>query len=158
MARMGRINFYGDLDEWDKLQFNIDCNRSKWLNEMIKKQNQAVDELEVIEMEIQSIESQEKSLAFDKSNLIERKKAIMKQREVNEENKTIKEEAMSIIRLVVDDKPYIELDRVKRIASNHVLDVEVLLKQSKKEGIIVKDLPIEKEPLQNYHVGKLPNL
>lgn len=158
MARMGRINFYGDLDEWDKLQFNIDCNRSKWLNEMIKKQNQAVDEIEVIEMEIQSIENQEKALAFDKSNLLERRNMILKQREMNEENIRIVEEAMSTIRMIASNYPYVELDRVKRIASNHVLDVDVLIKQMKKENIEVRDVPIVKEQLKGYDVGRLPNL
>ena len=158
MGKKKRINIYVDEDEWDNLKGNIDCSRSEWINQMIIKQNQAVDEIEIIDMEIQSIENQEKSLAFDKSNLIERKNMILKQREANETNMLIKEEAMSTIRIIASNYPYVELDRVKRIASNHVIEVNVLLKQMKKEGICVKDIPIKKEKLKGYEVGRLPNL
>ena len=158
MGKKKRINIYIDEDEWEKLKSNIEGSRSDWINQQIIKQNQAVDEVEVIEMEIQSIENQEKALALDKSNLIERKNTILKAREDNENNSTIREEAMSIIRVIASNYPYVELDRVKRIASNHVIDVDVLIKQMKREGIEVKDVPIEKEKLRGHVVGKLPNL
>lgn len=154
MGKKKRINIYIDEDEWEKLKFNIEGSRSDWVNRQIIKQNQAVDDVEVIDMEIQSIENQEKSLALDKSNLIERKEMILKAREDNKTNIMIKEEAMSTIRVIASNYPYVELDRVKRIASNHVIDVNVLIKQMKIEGIVVKDVPIIKEELKGYESGK----
>lgn len=154
MGKKKRINIYIDEDEWEKLQFNIEGSRSDWVNRQIIKQNQAVDDVEVIDIEIQSIENQEKALALDKSNLIERKEMILKAREDNEANIMIREEAMSTIRVIASNYPYVELDRVKRIASNHVIDVNVLIKQMKIEGIVVKDVPIVKEALKGYESGK----
>lgn len=154
MGKKKRINIYIDEDEWDKLRSNINCSRSEWINEMIKKQNQMVDKVDEIDFKIQAIENQEKALSVDKDNLMKQKNLILKQREANETNAILKEEAMSTIRILFSNLPYIELDRVKRIASNHTLNVDVLLTQMKKEGIPVKDVPIEKEALKGYETGK----
>jgi len=154
MGKKKRINIYVDEDEWDRLRGNITCSRSEWINQMIIKQNRTVDKVDEINLKIQSIENQEKALSVDKSNLIEQRDLILKQREENEQNTILKEEAMSKIRILYSNLPYIELDRVKRIASNHTLNVEVLLTQMEKEGIPVKDTPIEKEALTGMRSGK----
>lgn len=154
MGKKKRINIYIDEDEWDKLQSNINCSRSEWINQMIKKQNQMIDQIDEIEFKIQAIENQEKALSVDKDNLIKQRDLILEQREKNEENAILKEEAMSTIRILYSNLPYIELDRVRRIASNHTLNVEVLLAQMEKEGIPVKDIPIEKEALKGCESGK----
>lgn len=153
MARMGRINFYGDLDEWDKLQRNIDCNRSKWLNEMIKKQNRCIDEVDEINLKIQSIENQEKTLAFDKSILIEQKEAILKQREVNEQIFEIVEDAMKTIREIEYNQGYIEDDRIKYVAKHHTLNPDVLFKQVEKEQIKHEDIEIQHQKIDYSSTG-----
>lgn len=154
MGNKKRINIYVDEDEWDKLQRNISCSRSEWINQMIIKQNRTVDEVEEINLQIESIENQEKSLAFDKKNLLEKREEILKQREINEQRFEIVEDAMSTIRKIADKKGFIELDRVKHIAKFNVLDYNILVKQSEKEGIAIKDFEIVKEPLENYDVRK----
>lgn len=158
MGNKKRINIYIDEDEWDKLPENISCSRSEWINEMIKKQNQMVDEVDEIDFKIQAIENQEKALSVDKDNLIKQRNSILKQRDINEENTILKEDAMSLIRKIYHNPEreldYIELDRVKRIASNKTLNVDVLLTQMEKEGIPVKDAPIVKEKLKGYNTGK----
>ena len=153
MARMGRINFYGDLDEWDKLQRNIDCNRSKWLNEMIKKQNRCIDEVDEINLQIQSIENQEKTLAFDKSILIEQKEAILKQREINDKSFEVIEKAMHTIREIVSNQGYIEDDRIKYIAKHHTLNSHVLFEQVDKEQIKHDDVEIKKQKNDYSSIG-----
>lgn len=158
MGKKKRINIYIDEDEWDRLQDNINCSRSEWINQMIKKQNQMVDKVDEIDFKIQAIENKEKALSIDKDNLIKQKDLILKQRDENETNSMLKEEAMSVIRTIFNnpDRPleYIELDRVKRIASNKTLNSEVLLNQMEREGIPVKDVPIIKEALKGYSTGK----
>ena len=103
-------------------------------------------------------EAFQKALSIDKDNLIKQKDLILKQRDENETNSMLKEEAMSVIRTIFNnpDRPleYIELDRVKRIASNKTLNSEVLLNQMEREGIPVKDVPIIKEALKGYSTGK----
>jgi len=153
MARMGRINFYGDLDEWEKLQRNIDCNRSKWLNEMIKKQNRCIDEVDEINLKIQSIENQEKTLAFDKSILIEQKKAILKQREINDKTFEVVENAMHTIREIVSNQGYIEDDRIKYVAKSHTLNPDVLFEQVEKEQIKHQDIEIQHHKIDYSSVG-----
>lgn len=158
MGNKKRINIYIDEDEWERLPENISCSRSEWINEMIKKQNRMVDEVDEIEFKIKAIENQEKALSVDKDNLIKQRNLILKQRDINEENAILKEEAMSLIRKIFfnpdRELDYIELDRVKRIASNKTLNHEVLLAQMEKEGIPVKDVQIVKEELKGYQTGK----
>ena len=159
MGKKKRINIYVDEDEWEKLQRNIDCSRSEWINQMIIKQNQTVDEVEEINLQIKSIENQEKSLAFDKRNLMERKDEIIKQREINEQRFEIVETAMSTIRKIYNNPDrsldYIELDRVKHIAKKNVLDYKILVKQAEKEGIVIKDIAIVKEELRNMDTMRI---
>lgn len=159
MGKKKRINIYVDEDEWDKLQRNITCSRSEWINQMIIKQNQTIDEVEEINLQIESIENQEKSLSFDKKNLIERREEILKQREINEQRFDIVENAMSTIRKIVNNPErsldYIELDRVKHIAKKNVLDYNLLVKQSEKEGIVIKDVAIVKEELRNMQTMRI---
>lgn len=158
MVLKKRVNIYIDYKEWEKLKENINCSRSEWINQMIKKQNQMVDKVDEIDLKIQAIENQEKALSIDKDNLIKQKNSILKQREENETNSMLKEEAMSLIRKIFYNPDrslkYIELDRVKRIASNKTLNVDVLLSQMENEGIPVKDVPIIKEDLKGYETGK----
>lgn len=159
MGKKKRINIYVDEDEWDKLQRNITCSRSEWINQMIIKQNQTIDEVEEINLQIESIENQEKTLAFDKKNLIERREDILKQREINEQRFEIVENAMSTIRKIVNNPErkldYIELDRVKHIAKKNVLDYKILIKQCEKEDIAIKDMAIIKEELRNMETMRI---
>ena len=80
MGKKKRVNIYVDEDEWDILPENINCSRSEWINEMIKKQNRMVDNVDEIDLKIQSIENEEKALSIDKDNLINKKNEILKQR------------------------------------------------------------------------------
>ena len=56
MGKKKRINIYVDEDEWEKLQRNIDCSRSEWINQMIIKQREINEQrIEIVETAMSTI-------------------------------------------------------------------------------------------------------
>ena len=154
MGTKKRINIYVDSDEWDKLQRNIDCSRSEWINRQIKKKNECIDEVEEINLKLKEIDEAKRTMFFDEKALMERKEEILKQRKINEESIEVREKAMKTIRIIEDNQGYIELDRIKHIAKKHVLNPDVLIKQCKKENIEIRDLEIVREEIIGLSTGK----
>ena len=154
MGEKKRVNIYVDITEWEKLSRNIDCSKSEWINQQIRKQNRCVDKVDELDLRIKSIENQEKTLALDKLGLIEMKNRILEQRKKNSEEFEVVNHAMDTIRRVNSNPDrkldYIEDERVKHIASENTLNPDVLFEQMEKEGIKHKDVPIPKEDLKGY--------
>ena len=157
MVKKKRVNIYVDCDEWDKLSRNINCSKSEWINQQIRKQNECIDEIDEINRKIQKIESIEKELNFDKTNLIKEKESILERRKRNEQIFKIVEDAMNTVRKINHEQGFIEDDRVKFIASNHELNVDVLFKQIEKEQIKHKDIEIRKQDNDYSSMGSKSN-
>lgn len=153
MGKKKRVNIYVDVDEWEKLSRNINCSKSEWINQQIKKQNECIDEIDKINNKIQKIESLEKELNFDKTNLIKQKESILKQREENEHIFEIVEDAMTTVRKINHEQGFIEDDRVKHIASNHTLNPDVLFKQIEKEQIKHENIEIHHQKIDYSSKG-----
>ena len=97
MGTKKRINIYVDSDEWDKLQRNIDCSRSEWINRQIKKKNECIDEVEEINLKLKEIDEAKRTMFFDEKALMERKEEILKQRKINEESIEIREKQWKLL-------------------------------------------------------------
>lgn len=151
---MKRKDITVDPEEWEKLKRNIDCTPSEWIRRQIKKQNECIDEVVEIDLRIKEIDNELSNLTFEKKELQEKKDGILRQRKINEENIEVINNAMNTIRTINFNQGYVEISRLKHIAKKNVLDSDVLLKQSKKEGIEIKDLEIVKEDLKGLNSGK----
>lgn len=154
MKKVKRVNISVYEDEWNALPNYIDCNRSEWIRQQVRRQISVNDDLKKIEIQMEAITYQKKQLEMDLEFLKNERKQIEERRERNKRDLKLINDVMFTIRTIVSNQGFIETARVEYIANKNDLDTDVLLSQCDKEDIEIRDSEIIKEDLQGIRIGK----
>lgn len=139
-----RTTIYVNKHNWEELDKYIDCTKSEWIDNQIKKRITQHDDVAKIERQMKEILMEQENLKMEFKTLTEQKEQLLKQRKDNETNYKIMGEAMDTIRTIANNQGYIEKTRVEYIANKHNISVELLIKQIEKENIPIKDIKQER--------------
>ena len=139
MGQKVRKSITIDEDIWKSLPKYIDTNRSAWFEKKAVEQINSFDDIDEIDLKLETIEYQRKELDMTESDLKQRRQSIIDRRKANENNFELREKAMNLIRLVNNNEGGITIDRIRFIANKNVLDYKILLVQAKREQLNVID-------------------
>lgn len=123
-----RKNIYIDKDVWDLLEYKLPCSRSSFFEKKAREYLNLNNELEELKRELK----EHQSIIKDMESEIER---LEKLKEMNNKNETLISEAMLPLNRAFNKLGYVENSTVIRVANMKGLDVYILEKECKKQGI-----------------------
>ena len=123
-----RKNIYIDKDVWDLLEYKLPCSRSSFFEKKAREYLNLNNELEELKRELK----EHQSIIKDMESEIER---LEKLKEMNNKNETLISEAMLPLNRAFNKQGYVENSTVIRVANMKGLDVDILEKECKKQGI-----------------------
>ena len=123
-----RKNIYIDKDVWDLLEYKLPCSRSSFFEKKAREYLNLNNELEELRRELK----EHQSIIKDMESEIER---LEKLKERNNNNEALISEAMLPLNRAFNKLGYVKHSTVVGVAGMKGLDVSILEKECKKQGI-----------------------
>ena len=122
------VTFTVDKDIWQIAKYKLPCNRSKYLEDCLRKAIYSENEIDVLEKEI----AKEKSDLIAKEEKLQKLKEFRKANSSNEES--IKKAMKTVLKIVLNNDSISEA-QIVHISESNFIEPEVLIEIIKKEGI-----------------------
>lgn len=120
--------------EWQELDNNINCSRSQFIRDAIKKQNEQDTDIKEARKKLLRLENEKKLIECEIKDTKELIYNLDKLQQENENNTIFLMDKLDIIRTVAENENGITEKRIITIANNEIKPI-VLINEAKKNGI-----------------------